>query len=606
MSWFANLPIRTKLVLLQVLTAQLVLTLFAALSAFDEWSSIEAREDQQLLTAARLIAVNSVSPLEFMDDQSARTVLASLAVEPLVEQAWLYDVDGEPFARFPPETDDGPELESAAPEQITRRRAGRAQLVQPVTKPSGERVGTLIVRSRPDQLRAALARTAVSFGVTLVLGFVLAGLLAWAFERAISSPILRMERTVRQVAAEGDLSLRVPVDRSDELGQLSHEFNSMIDELESRDRTLRTLQAELEQRVVDRTAELTESEQFLSAVLGTMLDGLIVVTDEGRIREANAAALRTLEGQVIGRQFAEIFDLDAQDTLAALAERTGRITEGTALQSGDRFPIELSVGRSTAGDDSFFTVTFRDISERNRLKEMQRRFLSTVSHELRTPMTAIHGALRLLQSGRLDQIERGPSNVIELAVSNSDRMIKLINDLLDIQRVQNDTFELSISTVSAAQLLERAVADMAAYAEPFGVQVQVTATVPLDVPCDRQRVTQVLANLISNGIKHSPEGASVEVEASDAGDELRVQVRDHGRGVPESFVGELFTPFAQAESDDARRVEGTGLGLSITKAIVERHGGRIGYMPTDGGGATFWFTLPKTLDTDDADRPDHR
>lgn len=238
----------------------------------------------------------------------------------------------------------------------------------------------------------------------------------------------------------------------------------------------------------------------------------------------------------------------------------------------------------------------KEAAERKRLEQIKNEFVSTVSHELRTPLTSIRGSLGLLAGGVLGKFDPAAKNLIDVALRSSERLIRLINDILDIDKLEAGKLEFDIRQVDLVVMVEHALQATGDFARQYGVRFTlVEAPAAVSVMADSDRLTQVLTNLLSNAAKFSPKDASVDVSVRDLGGRIRVSVRDRGPGMPEEFQRKIFQRFAQADTSDTRQKGGTGLGLSISKAIVERLGGRIGFDTKLGEGTTFYFDLPPAL-----------
>jgi signal transduction histidine kinase len=250
--------------------------------------------------------------------------------------------------------------------------------------------------------------------------------------------------------------------------------------------------------------------------------------------------------------------------------------------------------RDTAGRPSRVTGTNADISALRELERLKNSFIATVSHELRTPLTAILGPLALVKDGETGPLSPDAQAFVDIAFANSERLAALINDILDLEKIDSGAMEFNIGAVDIAQLFERARHLHSGLAAQGDVALAIRAEPGLSVTGDDHRLAQVLGNLLSNALKYSPRGGTVTLAAQRSGNGVRVEVSDEGPGVPEEFRAKIFTRFAQADGTDTRSRGGTGLGLAICKTIVERLGGRIGYEPGPDRGSRFWFTLPAT------------
>jgi CheY-like chemotaxis protein len=259
--------------------------------------------------------------------------------------------------------------------------------------------------------------------------------------------------------------------------------------------------------------------------------------------------------------------------------RYGHVTTGeflVARPDGSRVAVEI---RATILEDGRVQVIARDISERKEIERAKDEFVSIVSHELRTPLTSIRGALGLLAAGRLDATPEKRQRMLQLAASNTDRLIRLINDILDSERLK-----------AGGVMLDR-VEGVRTVADRAGVHLRWHAD-DIEVWADADRMTQTLTNLIDNAIKFSSPGAVVDVKVTSDRGMASFAVRDSGRGIPADKLDAVFNRFQQVDASDAREKGGSGLGLAICKSIVEQHGGRIWVESTAGKGSVFRFTVP--------------
>ena len=220
-------------------------------------------------------------------------------------------------------------------------------------------------------------------------------------------------------------------------------------------------------------------------------------------------------------------------------------------------------------------------------------FVSIVSHELRTPLTAIRGALGLVHGGVLGDLPKEANEMIGVAENNTDRLISLVNDILDIAKLQAGKLDLVLEVVEMDKLLQEAVRVNESYAIQHGVTFcLVPEPEPLLVEADHFRILQIMANLLSNAAKFSEKGTEVEITLEQSDGSAVVYVKDHGRGIPFEHQAALFDQFTQVDNTDARERGGTGLGLSICKTLVEMHNGEIGVESEPGKGSNFHFSLP--------------
>ncbi len=244
--------------------------------------------------------------------------------------------------------------------------------------------------------------------------------------------------------------------------------------------------------------------------------------------------------------------------------------------------------------------TVQDITERHAAQRAKDEFTSVVSHELRTPLTSIRGSLGLLESGVLGPLPEQGQRMVQIAVQNTDRLVRLINDILDIERIESGHIDMHPATCDAGELIQSAVEAVASVAAEAQVTVTMGASAQrVLLPADADRIIQTLTNLIGNAVKFSPPDSSVHVSCSARAEEVLFQVTDQGRGIPTENLESIFGRFQQVDASDSREKGGTGLGLAICRSIVEQHEGRIWAQSTPGYGSTFSFALPAPIQRHD-------
>jgi signal transduction histidine kinase/CheY-like chemotaxis protein len=259
--------------------------------------------------------------------------------------------------------------------------------------------------------------------------------------------------------------------------------------------------------------------------------------------------------------------------------------------------ITLIPDRDAQGKVAGHYVFIEDVTEAKRLAQLKNEFVSTVSHELRTPLTSIRGSLGLLEGGAAGELAARAKKLVSLARQNCDRLVRLINDILDMEKIEAGRMVFDMKPLALMELVGEAIAANEGYAREHGTRFVVKAACDgAMVLGDKDRLMQVMANLLSNAAKFTPSGAGVEVAVQPHGWRLRVSVIDHGPGIPQEFQSRIFEKFSQADSSDTRKKGGSGLGLAISKAIVERHGGLLDFATRSGEGTTFYFELPAMAD----------
>ena len=268
-------------------------------------------------------------------------------------------------------------------------------------------------------------------------------------------------------------------------------------------------------------------------------------------------------------------------------------TEVFWRKDGTSFPVDYisTPIRDEGGDLSGAVVTFNDITERRVVERMKNEFISVVSHELRTPLTSIRGSLGLLAGGALGGLSEKGQDMLDIAVSNTDRLVRLINDILDIERMESGKVTMEMVDCDAADLMTQATEVMQKMADDAGVTLS-TTLLSARLRADPDGILQTLTNLLSNAIKFSPRGETVSLTARREGRQIRLRVEDRGRGIPPDMLERIFGRFQQVDASDSRKMGGTGLGLAICRSIVQQHGGEIWAKSVLGKRSSLFFTLP--------------
>lgn len=369
----------------------------------------------------------------------------------------------------------------------------------------------------------------------------------------------------------------------------------------------------LEQTVQARTQELEASLTRTRAILESSSDGICGFDVDCRVNFLNPAAeqmLRVRAQDVIGEPAGRLFHISGRDGLAVDPE-SGLLRE--ALRGSVALRVENQSFWRT--DDTSFPVecvatpiylqqallgsmlTFRDISERNKIERIKSEFVSIVSHELRTPLTSIRGALGLIAGGKLVELPASAQNLVEVAIRNTDRLSRLINDILDVERLETAQPRLQQTSTTTTEVVRQTMECMREVIAQTEVSV-VSQVEHLALQVDLDRIVQVLTNLISNAVKFSNPGAQVTIGANQEPEWVHFTVSDTGPGIPDDKIGVIFERFQQVDSSDIRDKGGSGLGLTIARAIVRQHGGQIWVQSEVGKGSTFHFTLPQRRKSD--------
>lgn len=357
-----------------------------------------------------------------------------------------------------------------------------------------------------------------------------------------------------------------------------------------------------------RESRVLESEEKLRLLTNSVPVAIAYVDASQRFRFNNATHCRWLNKkpeELRGRRFDEIvpenFYAEAQPYIerALKGEEVGYEFEAVFPDGRRRHLFAVYVpDLDPVGTVRGFSALIEDITERKSVEKMKSEFISIASHELRTPLTSVVGSLGLILGGATGELPPKTVEILNIAKNNVDRLARLINNVLDLERIESGALNYVWEQVDLTALVQEAIEANTSYADGFGVGLRMAETPPeAVVQASKDALMQVLTNLLSNAAKFSPSGSEVVVALSSGKAGVRVTVSDEGPGIPEEFHDTLFDRFTQVESQDSRTRGGSGLGLSIAKGIVEHHGGRIGFETELGKGTRFYFDLPWTPST---------
>ncbi|MDH5777651.1 MAG: PAS domain S-box protein [Gammaproteobacteria bacterium] len=354
---------------------------------------------------------------------------------------------------------------------------------------------------------------------------------------------------------------------------------------------------------------MESSATRLQSVLENVVDGIITINNKGSIQSFNRAAEHIFgysADEVMGKNINMLMPSPYREEHDGYLESyhktgkahiigIGREVDGLR-KNGSIFPLDLAVSKAVIEGEPLYTGIVRDITDRKQMEKMKNEFISTVSHELRTPLTSIRGSLGLVMADTVGKLPDKVRELLTITSNNTERLLLLINDILDIQKIEAGMMAFHFQSLELNPFLQQAVETNQSYADQYGVNFTFTPTEEnIRVYADSDRLMQVMNNLMSNAAKFSPKGESIELSVKRHNGVIRISVSDHGPGIPDDFKGKIFEKFTQYDSTDTRKKGGTGLGLSITRLIVDKHGGEINYTSKLGAGTTFYFELPELI-----------
>ena len=463
--------------------------------------------------------------------------------------------------------------------------------------------------------RDLAARRELFFAIVTSFAAILLGLLAWIMYSAkhvVLDPLTELTASARRIEA-GDLGAAQQTLREDEIGLLFNSFAKMVLAIQARERELAqalsdsrelaTVTAESRRRVEAAHADLL-------AMLETTPAALMIFDLDGSVRLRNRAATEVLgiepQNPELRQNYWSRFKRVAKDGSLIPTDQwvSARALRGETVSNheleihhpdGRVYPIIASGAplKNELGHVTGAVVAFQDISRLREVDRMKEEFVSIVSHELRTPLTSIRGSIQLVlgEQGSVPDAEH--RSLLQIALNNCERLVRIINDILDVSKIESGNLPLHKKAVNIAELIRQAVDVVGGPADNAGVRIDVKLPGDLrPVMVDQDRIVQALVNLLSNAVKFAPGGSTVRVAALAGGQAVTVSVLDEGEGIAPENLNRLFRKFQQVDSSSSRRKGGTGLGLAITKAIVEQHGGRIFVDSELNKGTRFSIVLP--------------
>ena len=417
-------------------------------------------------------------------------------------------------------------------------------------------------------------------------------------------PLFAFAQEIKAIGNAEDLERRVGSVGIAEFDRLATSFNAMLERMQrvlvSHDRLDQENQA---RKRAERA--LRRSERRYRDVIEGSTRGIFICSGDAILfaNQMLAAVFGYNDPEELIAN-AKVSDLFAEDICEWLQAQAGAEPDATAIRE---LKTVAADGTVTWYENVARTVVWQgheavqcsvtDISERKEVEQLKNEFVSIVSHELRTPLTSVTGSLDLIQSGALGELPKKVEPLIKIAHSNSQRLVALVNDILDVEKIEAGHMEFHMEPVEVIELGAQALAENAFYGAEFGVSFELQPEMDRAyISADKDRLRQVLANLLSNAAKFSPTGERVVLKLSEHGQVIRFSVIDRGPGIPEAKLETIFEKFKQADSSDSRAKAGTGLGLAICQSIAEHHGSRIEVSSREGEGSTFHFDIERIED----------
>ncbi len=447
--------------------------------------------------------------------------------------------------------------------------------------------------------RTALPQAWVTLAWMAVV-FVPAAWFAHYLSRRITRPLEELSASLDRIEPGSVLptpaSLRADAPR--EVATIVGSTGRLLERLQASHVRLSQVLTEREARIAGEIQQRTRAEHERDQLFTLSLDMLCIAGFDGCFKQLNPAwekALGWTLTELMDRPYLDL--IHPEDTESTRREAQRLRLGGSVANFENRYRTKdgnyrwLSWCATSLPEQGLIYSVVRDVNDRKKLERMKDDFISVVSHELRTPLTSIRGSLSLILGGVAGELPEKVRTLTEIAAKNSERLVRLVNDILDIEKIESGTMGYRPSRIELMPLVEQSVESNRAYAQQYDVELRIVTAAEARVWADPDRLQQVLANLLSNAAKHSPRGGVIEVGVRRDDGRVCVSVTDHGKGIPPEFQHRIFEKFAQADTTSTRQKGGTGLGLSISKAIIDRHGGRLWFETAQGVGTTFAFEL---------------
>ena len=458
------------------------------------------------------------------------------------------------------------------------------KIISPIysTDNTGTLIGVLVMESNIESVYSQMSQTVSIFLNASVVAIIITIVLAVIISRGLTRPISEMRRQTANIA-DGDYSGKVTVYGADELGELAETIN------------------DLSYKVKD-AQETTESErQRLDSVLRHMTDGVLATDRRGKIIIINSRAMDLLsisQDRAIGQSIMKVLKLGEKFTFRQLLETQDELILNIPTDDQDTILRgEFSVIQRESGFISGLVCVLSDITEQEKVEQERRSFVSNVSHELRTPLTSVKSYTESLIDGAWEDKEIAPE-FLKVISTETDRMIRMITDLLNLSRMDQGKQELNLEFVSINELVAHIIDrfEMVLKSEQYRnkkykIERDFTQRT-LWVEIDQDKFIQVIDNIMNNAIKYSPDGGKITCRLMETHNSIVISITDEGLGIPRKDIGHVFDRFYRVDKARARSMGGTGLGLAISKEVVQLHGGKIWVTSVENKGSTFFISLP--------------
>ncbi|TFB21131.1 cell wall metabolism sensor histidine kinase WalK [Filobacillus milosensis] len=446
-----------------------------------------------------------------------------------------------------------------------------------IDEETDEVVGAIYIEASLESIYGQMEDINRIFANGTILAITVSALLGILVARTITKPISEMRKQAKFMGA-GDFSQKVNVYGSDEIGQLAVTFNELSDKIQA------------------AQANTEGERRKLSSVLSNMTDGVIATNHLGQIILMNPPAENLTnykQEEIVGQSLIGVLGIEEQVTnLDELKEMKSTIIDFSSEEQLFLLRANFSEVLDENGETSGIITVLSDVTEQEKIERERREFVANVSHELRTPLTTMRSYLEALTDGSTWKDEQIAPKFLSVTQNETERMIRLVNDLLQLSKMDNKDYQLHKERLNYIDFIHHIV-------DRFELNISEDITIERKIPeknykvwVDKDKITQVLDNIISNAIKYSPEGGEILIEVSEQNHQLLTKVTDEGVGIPEENLEKIFERFYRVDKARSRKLGGTGLGLAIAKELIEAHDGEVWANSIENQGTTITFRLP--------------